>query len=559
MADLQQLEAALRNADAAGDVEAARSLAQAVAQARTTQQPPATAAKPSSFVTGLADPVHGLAQLMTNMLPAGIVKSGDRLNNWLADKTGLVARLPEGGVDQQVREREAAYQAQRVAAGETGFDWGRLAGNVLNPANVAVAARLPAAASLAGRIGIGATGGAVSSALNPVGSGDFAEEKAKQMALGAAFGGAVPAVAAGLGRVISPMASKNADLGLLRAEGVKPTVGQILGGRWNALEEKLQSLPIMGDAIANARGRALQQFNTAAINRATAPIGVRVEGVGQSAVSEAGDAVSQAYNNALGSMKFLRFDQKFGTDLAQLQQMAQSLTPPMRAKFNATLQDVVGGRVSTAGTMLPETFKKVESEIGNQASRYGRSAVASEQELGDALKQLQDLLRQQVGRADPSAADAIKAANQGWANLVRVEGAAKGAKNAEGVFTPAQLNTAIQAADQSVRKRAVARGDALMQDLGTAGQNVLGNKIPNSFTTDRALIAGGGLGAGLLNPAIPAGLLAGAGLYTKPMQGLLAHLVSTRPQAAQQVAGLLQQTSPMLVPTGALFGLQIGQ
>ena len=72
---------------------------------------------------------------------------------------------------------------------------------------------------------------------------------------------------------------------------------------------------------------------------------------------------------------------------------------------------------------------------------------------------------------------------------------------------------------------------------------MLGNKIPNSFTTDRALIAGGGLGAGLLNPAIPAGLLAGAGLYTKPMQGLLAHLVSTRPQAAQQVAGmLLQQT-----------------
>ena len=310
MADLQQLEAALRNADAAGDVEAARSLAQAVAQARTTQQPPATAAKPSSFVTGLADPVHGLAQLMTNMLPAGVVKSGDRLNNWLADKTGLVARLPEGGVDQQVREREAAYQAQRAAAGETGFDWGRLAGNVFNPANVAVAARLPAAASLAGRIGIGAAGGAVSSAMNPVGSGDFAEEKAKQMALRGRLRRRGPSRGGRARAGDLPLASKSTDLALLRAEGVKPTVGQILGGRWNALEEKLQSLPIMGDAIANARGRALQQFNTAAINRATAPIGVRVEGVGQSAVSEAGDALSQAYNNALGSMKFLRFDQK---------------------------------------------------------------------------------------------------------------------------------------------------------------------------------------------------------------------------------------------------------
>ena len=73
MADLQQLEAALRNADAAGDVEAARPRASRGAgqdDAATTRN----SREADSFVTGLADPVHGLAQLMTNMLPAGVVK-----------------------------------------------------------------------------------------------------------------------------------------------------------------------------------------------------------------------------------------------------------------------------------------------------------------------------------------------------------------------------------------------------------------------------------------------------------------------------------------------------
>lgn len=49
------------------------------------------------------------------------------------------------------------------------------------------------------------------------------------------------------------------------------------------------------------------------------------------------------------------------------------------------------------------------------------------------------------------------------------EGAAKIGKNADGLLTPGQLNTAVQTADKSARKRAVARGEALMQDLGSSG------------------------------------------------------------------------------------------
>lgn len=557
MATLQEVEAAFLRAHQAGDTAAATALAGEVRRLRSP-----TGAAPTigeRIGQGLRDPFDGGAQLLTKMLPSGLVEGGNKLNNWLADKTGLVGRLPEGGVDQQVRDSEAAYQQQRKAGGQEGMDWARLAGNAFSPANLAVAAKLPAAASLVGRIGMGALGGGASAVLNPVTSGeDFAAEKAKQIGLGVATGGAVPVIAAGIGRVISPNASTNPSLQLLKDEGVRPTVGQSLGGRWNSLEEKLQSLPIVGDAISGSRRSALQEFNNAAINRATAPIGGKVDGVGQQAIANAGDALSAAYKDAISQVKFIRFDGQFQQDMAQLKGMAQNLTPPMRAKFNATVGDVLGGRTSTTGTMLGETVKKVDSELGNVAAKFGKSSVASEQELADALKQAQALLRQQVARSNPAAGDAMKAADAGWANLVRIEGAGKAAKNAEGVFTPAQLNMAIQAADGSVRKRAVARGSALMQDLGNAGQQVLGNKVPNSGTAERLMYGGGAaVGGYMASPWIPAGLLGGAAIYSSPVQSLLRGAISSRPEQAQAIAELLKKSSPMLGPAGGLLGLEV--
>lgn len=557
MASLAELQDALVNADRAGDAEAARALADAIVAMQGAKPSPAGApmSRMEKVGFGMADPIHGGAQLLTNMLPKGVVEAGNSLNNWLADKTGLVARLPEGGVDQQVRERERAYQANRAAAGEAGFDGFRALGNVASPANLAIASRLPAAATLAGRVGLGVTGGAASAGLAPVGEGDFAGEKGKQIGVGALAGGAAPLFIGSLARMVSPKASVNPDLALLKAEGVKPTIGQTLGGSFNRAEEKLTSVPIVGDAISAARGRALDQFNSAAINRAVAPIGGKVQGTGQQAVAEAGDLLSAAYDDALSRIKSVKFDGQFVQDFGQLKRLAQGLTPTMRDKFAATTREIIGSRTSKAGGMTAEAFKKVDSEIGQQAARYRASSVASEQELGDALTQLQSLLKQQVVRSNPDAAKALAAADKGWANLVRVEGAAKSGKNAGGVFTPGQLNMAIQTADRSTRKRSVARGEALMQDLGSAGQSVLGNKVPNSFTTDRALMAGGGLGAYFIDPLIPAGLGLGATAYTPWIQSLLRGSVSARPELAQPVAEAIRKGGPLLVPGAAQVGL----
>lgn len=208
MATIEQLGQALKNADAAGDVAAARALAGEIQRMRGVAPADAAPAQPQEplsrmekFGKGITDPISGGAQLLTNMLPKSVVNAGNAANNWLADKTGLVARLPEGGVDQQVREQEAAYEARRAAQGESGFDGYRMGGNILSPANLAMAARIPTAATAAGRIGLGALGGAAGGALAPVAEGDFADEKLKQIGTGAAVGGVLPVVTGGFKRL----------------------------------------------------------------------------------------------------------------------------------------------------------------------------------------------------------------------------------------------------------------------------------------------------------------------------------------------------------------------
>jgi hypothetical protein len=523
------------------------------------------------FRMGLADPFQGGAQLLTNALPEGIVSAGNRLNNWLADKTGMVARLPEGGVQQQTMEREAAYQAARMAAaphtlsslitGEKSpeFDWARLLGNVASPANLAPGAAAVRATTLGGRMAAGAGVGAASSLLAPVAAegDDYWAEKAKQAAIGATIGGAVPAAAAGFGRVISPNASKNPSLDLLKSEGVRPTIGQSVGGWGQRLEEKLQSWPIMGDAITAARERSVEQLNKAAINRATAPIGVKIDEVGQEGIKKAGDALSDAYDSVLSGLKVVKFDPQWTQDFGQLKTLARGLPSGVRGTFLNKTKTLIEDRMSVANGMTAQTMKQIDSELGTLARRYGRSSVASEQELGDAILQAQALLREQVGRNSPSAAARIKDINQGWANLVRVEGAGKAAINNEGVFTPAQLNNAIRTADSSVRKRGAARGTALMQDLGNAAQKQMGGRVANSGTVDRAAIGIGGLASYFIDPLIPIGLGLGAAAYSPPAQALLRGLTSARPAAAQPIANMLNKTSPMLSPAAGLLSLDL--
>jgi hypothetical protein len=500
-------------------------------------------------IKGIRDPIDAGAQLLTNVLPGSIVQAGNQLNNWLSDKTGLVGRLPTGGVDQQVRDAEQQYQAARKSSGSDGIDWARMAGNIMSPANIAIAAKIPQAATLAGKIGVGALAGAGSGAMTPVSTGDFGDEKLKQVLGGAVVGGGISAIGAGLSSLISPAASRNPNLAALRAEGVEPTIGQSLGGTANRVEEKLQVVPFLGDAITAARDRAKNQLNSAAINRAASQVGEHVDDIGFSGVKQAGDALSQYYGNALDQVKGVPLnDQAFLDSLANLSNASKSLVPDMTRKFEKTLDDIVLSRVPNDGIIPSQAYKAIDSDLGSMAATYRGSSNVYEQELGDKLLQLKDLLKQQMRNTNPDVASMLDKTDAGWANLVRVEAAAKAAKNNGGIFTPAQLNMGVQSADNSVRNRAVARGTALLQDLANAGQQVLGNKYPDSGTAGRLLLGGAGLGAGFYNPMIPVSLIGASALYTPAAQRALNLLATQRPEFAGLLANGIEKSVPFLLP-----------
>lgn len=511
--------------------------------------------KMDKVLMGAKDPISGGAQLLTSILPENVVKAGDSFNNWLADKTGLVAKIPSGGVDALVRRQEAEYQAKRADAGESGFDGYRTIGNVVSPANLAVASKLPAAVG-AGKAVIGAAGGAASALLNPVTEGDYWTEKGKQAGVGGAFGAATPMVTGAISRIISPKASTNANLNLLKSEGVKPTIGQTLGGFANRAEEAGMSLPFVGDAISSARNRAKDQFNQAAINRATKPIGEKVQGSGTQAVQEAGDLIGAAYDKAKNSLGGFKIDPQANTELSQLRMLA---TSGLQGRERSTVSNYFNDYLNRP-SLTAESFKELDSKLTSDIAKFG-GGDAYQQKVADALKEVQRIVTDNAKRANPKAADALAKADEAWANLVRVEGASIGAKGTEGVFTPGQLLTAVRGADKSVRDRSTARGTALMQDLATAGQSVLGNKLPNSGTADRMIYGGGllGLGAGgMANlPLTAAGVGAGLTAYTPQMQALLRGLVSSRPQGAKSVADAFEQSAPFLIPGGAQMGLSL--
>lgn len=543
--------------DATEDAVMAYAQQQWVAQQKPADAPapvggaPEPLTRTEKVLEGALDPISGGAQLLTHILPESVVKKGNEFNNWLADKTGLVGRLPEGGIDQQIAEREAAYQARRQAAGESGIDAYRMLGNMLSPANLAVGASsvrlLPQAASLVGKMASGAATGTAYGAMMPVASGDFWGEKAKQGGLGAVAGAAVPAVAEGVARVIRPIVDPAVKT--LRDAGVTPTIGQIMGGRWQVAEDKLTSFPLIGDAIASARRKSLDEFNRGVYDRALSPIsGQAPKAVGREGVAAVRQQIGQAYDDLLPKLQF-KADPQFKAELTNLQQMASALPEQQAKRFEKVLETQIVGKMTPQGNMSGETLKAVESELGKLSKGYRGDQSFDNRQLGDAIAELQNIVRQNLTRSNPEHAAQLAKINNAFANYARIRDAASRQGAQEGRFTPAQLSAAVRAQDKTVGKRAFSEGSALMQDLSDAGKSVLSQSYPDSGTAGR--IALGGLTAGGGYMVSPGALLGGLTAMTPYLPGgrqAAAALLTSRPQFAEPLANAVRKYLPAVTP-----------
>ncbi len=417
-----------------------------------------------------------------------------------------------------------------------------------------------------GNVTGGFASGALFAPLGPVGMGaaiGFATPTTKgpseslgNMAIGGAAGylgdKAVKGVSKMLAPQTNPMAQKLID------EGITLTPGQIMGGNAARLESKSTSLPIIGDAIANAQRKGGEQLNRAAFNRALEPIGERLPmtvPVGREAVKYADDALGAAYDKLLPKLT-TQADAQFGVGVQSLEKMVQdgALDPKYANLFSKTLQTRVIDKFQGQNAVTGQTLKDVESFLGKEINRFGISQDPDARLLADAYRQLQSELRGLVSRTNPQYADELKAINTGWANFKRVQRAASGLGAEDGVFTPAQLENAVKALDKSKDKARFAEGNALMQDLSGAAKSVMGQKYPDSGTAGRAMNLGA-LASGFYNPAIPIGIAAGSSLYSQPSLRAIQGLLTQRPELLRQAGSGLAELSPYGGLLGASYAL----
>lgn len=159
--------------------------------------------------TGMMDPVEGGGQLLANVLPKPVTSALDTANNWLAERSGgLIRKLPPGGKNEQMQQREA--EIQKTRGSNNSLDWDRMAGNILSPVNyigTGIGSEIGAGASALEKAVVGMEraeiGGAVAGAEQPATGKDYGSEKAFQVGTGALVGGVTGLIGSGVSAGIS--------------------------------------------------------------------------------------------------------------------------------------------------------------------------------------------------------------------------------------------------------------------------------------------------------------------------------------------------------------------
>jgi hypothetical protein len=363
----------------------------------------------------------------------------------------------------------------------------------------------------------------------------------------------------GIGKVVAPTVSK--AVAELRQHNIPVTIGQALGGAAKSLEDKAMSLPVVGGMIRGARDQGTLAFNRAVINNALSPINDALpKGMqaGHEAIAYAGDKLSAGYDAIVPHLS-ATLDRPLVDGMNHIKKAASTLPDSMKNQFSGIIDAAMKNR-ATGGIMKGEAIKDAQSALRHEAGLYSKSQNPDQQKLGHMLTEAASEFNDWVARHNPAAAPQLKALNNGWSQLVKIERAGAHAGNTTGVFTPKAYAAAIKATNNSVRKRAVARGEAQGQILSDAAANVLPSVTPDSGTPGRAgvmaLLSGGTAAAHFLHPAVGLPMVAAAGAYSGVGQRGVNALVDrgVNPSAGSvAIRNALNKSAPIAGRLGAAY------
>lgn len=342
---------------------------------QAAQQPAATfrqkvqSSVPMRVLQGMRDPIDAGAQLLPRGLEF-VTSAGGFAPNPVSEFFGSEAKR----VDEGIALNERQYEQARRATGQEGMDIARFGGNVLSPANLAIASRLPVATGLAGRAAQGFALGAAGGAAQPVNveeNPDFASTKLGQMALGGVTGAVATPVLGAIGdRVGKFVASK---LSSMRGPQVT-TINQ-------TTEEFARSSGLDWDSMAAPQREALQQQVIAAAKQ--------YAGNDPKVAARIADFKQLDMPYTLGQVT--RDPLQFATE-KNLTQLAGT-GDPLRERFmqqGAQLQQRVGNfaagasEAQTAGQKLAQALRNYDEKLSTgvrSAYQQARTSVGKDAEV----------------------------------------------------------------------------------------------------------------------------------------------------------------------------------
>lgn len=528
----EQLVAALRKADAAGDEAAARAIARRI---KGMEQPatPRSETDPSLWAGGVVpstDPTEGMGALERFGAAYGsamprLAQGGKQM---LTDAAALItpfyargALAPEQARQRQQAGETAALEAPLMAT-PAGF-MGNLAGTAL-PMVATPNAALPALGRAAPFVNAAVQGGAYG-ALQPVADG---ESRAVNTAVGGGLGVLGQGIAgvaqkAGTRAVesLSPVVRRSIESA--RAAGIPLNVAQVTNSApVRALQAASKYLPFAG---ASKSAQAQQEAFNRAVGRS---FGADAPQLSDDVMRAARNRLSQTFDDI-----YTRNDVEIGPDvvrrMAEVEREAfEDLTQADAQVVRNQLDKVL--REAGDGILTGKKYQALRSALqkAEDGGKIGRLVRKMRNELDDAAV------------ASVSADDAAQLAKvrSQWANLRTAEDALKQVSGAAGDIRPASLYPLI-------RKGATKE----MRELAKIGQNVLKDGIGDSGTAQRQmyqnlLTGGAGLaaaGAGL-GKLVLGGALAGRALNSNAASKLL-----QQGRPTQGLARLLKP-APKLLP-----------
>ena len=478
-------------------------------EAKASGQP---VAPESSFsgdaVKGLKASIDRSALGIKGLLPKSVQDFGDRVD----------AAMGSGGLT-----KETAVKAPDTAGGLTGSIGGEVlqmvvpGGAVLKGGKVlqrALAARGAAGTGAAAMVGADIGGNAaVSAAMEP-------EDRGTAAAWGGAgaAGGRVLARTLGgaMRESVSPQAQRLIDAGVHITPGQALTGPQagIVARTIRGAEDKITSIPLVGDVIANAQQRGLRSFNMNRINDALEPIGAKIKHAGVEGLDAADQHISDAYDKVIPHI-FVEPGNAL-TKITEAQARWKSI--PLfddihKNKLDQYIDRHIMPVLAAGGNVPGEIVKRIDAEIGKLGRELSAKGGLTNGPIGDGFLELRRSWRQAMEGVTPEARQGLTNADKAFAKLVPLLKA--GEKKAEGIFTPKQLADSLRQSKMKPDQLTEAARQVLpntVPDSGTAGRQIFGRLISPEAGGAGAGVAAAGLGG--LGPAAIAALGAGA-MYTK--------------------------------------------